>query len=80
MHRFIRSLNHAVTHHPTIHQIIPFAQPSDNAGAVGNFVISPLLHSEVLADHDTALEVNRVCAVRAPEIMAYSRPFEEKHR
>ena len=45
-----------------------------------HFVISPMLHSESLADQDAALAVNDEMAKRAPDIAKFARPSIVEHR
>lgn len=53
----------------------------DQIGAAAvHFITSPLMHSELLEDHDLALEVNSRLAKRAPEIAHGSRGAFMEHR
>lgn len=45
-----------------------------------HFIISPLMHSEALADHDLALAVNARLATRARDVAAGARGALEEHR
>ena len=48
--------------------------------AVMHFLVSPLLHSETLADQDLALKVNDALAERHPTIAAFARHHIIAHR